>query len=197
MPVIEELETTQQTEPYLPTAKRSAKVGYTAVELLRPWLQTAVTTVALFLFVITFLIQGFCVFGSCMEPNLRTGERVLGNKLVYRLKSPVRGEVVVFKYPQDPEKVYIKRVIGLPGETIEIRGGKVYIDGWLLSEPYLAHTPHGYYGPERIKTGNLFVMGDYRDQSNDSRYWGELPIENIQAKAWLRYWPVKRLTLLR
>jgi signal peptidase I len=169
----------------------------TIAALARNWLQMAVMTVALFLFLVTFVVQGFAISGSCMEPNLVTGERLLGNKLVYRLYSPARGDVVVFHCPTDPNRMYIKRVIALPGETIEIRDGRVYIDGQKLREPYLVHTPHGFYGPQKVGPDNLFVMGDHRDQSNDSRNWGELPIQNVEAKAWVRFWPPGRLDLMR
>lgn len=166
-------------------------------EILKSWFKTALTTIALFFFIVTFIIQGYRVYGSCMEPNLFTGERVLGSKVVYRLSSPKRGDVVVFKYPKDPSKVFIKRVIGLPGETLEIRSGHVYINDKPLSEPYVKNIAHGSYGPERVKSGQLFVMGDFRDQSNDSRSWGELPIANIQAKGWLRYWPMNRIEIIK
>lgn len=198
MPVIDELDIALEQKELPPVPQQeSRKAGLLTFRLLRAWLRTVVTTVVLFLIVINFLVQGFCVFGSCMEPNLRTGERVLGNKLVYRFKSPARGDIVVFRYPLDPKKTYIKRVIGLPGEIVEIRGGRVFINSEPLAESYVVNTPHGYYGPERVEQGKLFVMGDYRDQSNDSRYWGELPMKNIQAKAWIRYWPVRRLDIMK
>lgn len=191
MPVAEELYVTP------PDVTELLDTEPTTVAVLKSWLRVLITSVALFLFTVTFIAQGFSVFGSCMEPNLRTGERVLGNKLIYRIESPARGDVIVFKYPKNPEKTFIKRVVGLPGETLEIRGGRVYINDRPLSEPYLVNAPHGSYGPETIKPGKLFVMGDYRDQSNDSRYWGELPVRNVEAKAWIRYWPVKRMDLMR
>ncbi|MBI2844646.1 MAG: signal peptidase I [Armatimonadetes bacterium] len=196
MPVIEEFDIITEKNPLTIPCEDEKPYG-SALQLLKVWLKTAITTVALFLFTVTFIIQGFSVYGSCMEPNLRTGERVLGNKFVYRLDSPERGDVVVFRYPQDPRKIFIKRVVGLPGEVLEIQSGQVYINGRLLDEPYVVHESHGSYGPEVIKPGYLFVMGDYRDQSNDSRVWGELPIENIEAKAWVRYWPLGRLEIMR
>ena len=165
--------------------------------ILKASLQVAVVAVVLFVLIVTFVVQGYCVSGNCMDPNLRTGERILGSKIVYRFKSLARGDIVVFKYPEDPNKIFIKRIIGLPGETIEMRAGQVYINGNPLREPYLLHDPHGSYGPEQIKLGYLFVMGDNRDQSNDSRYWGELPIKNVQAKAWIRYWPVNSVELVK
>jgi signal peptidase I len=187
-PILEELELT----PATPQSRRQEiRSG------IKAWAQTAAITSCLFFLVTAFVAQGFAVSGSCMEPNLWTGERILGNKLTYLVEPPMRGDVVVFRYPVDPRKTYIKRVIGLPGETIDIRSGRVYINSKLLNEPYVINTAHGDYGPETIKPGKLFVMGDYRDESNDSRIWGELPIANIKAKAWVRYWPVKRLEMMR
>jgi signal peptidase I len=145
---------------------------------------------------LVFGTRGFYVYGSCMEPNLKTGERVLAARFSYWFNPPQRGDVVIFKYPCDPSKNYVKRVIGLPGDTVEIRRGHLFVNGELLSEPYKLLAAHGDYGPARVRAGKLFVLGDNRDQSNDSRYWGELPLENVQAKALLLYWPPSRWHLL-
>ncbi|MDO8682230.1 MAG: signal peptidase I [Armatimonadota bacterium] len=166
-------------------------------QMLRESAQTIALAILVFLFTISFIAQGYRVYGSCMEPNLRTGERLLGSKLAYKLRSPARGDIVVFKCPQDRSQIYIKRVIGLPGELVEIRDGVVSINGKRLSEPYLTHIPHGSYRAGVVKNDYLFVMGDYRDCSNDSRFWGQLPVSDIQAKAWVRYWPLQRASALR
>jgi signal peptidase I len=150
-------------------------------------------TLVVFLIFTMFVVQGFKVYGSCMEPNLTTGERILGNKFVYMFERPARGDVIVFRYPLDPSRIYIKRVIGLPGETIEIRKGVVYVDDKPLKEDYVRRVPHGDYPKTWVRPDHLFVMGDFRDASNDSRYWGELPMENVEAKIWLRYWPMQKL----
>jgi len=165
--------------------------------LLREWFETLVLTLVLFLFIETFVIQGFKVYGQCMEPNLHSDERLLGNKLIYYLHPPQRGDIIVFKYPEDPSQVFIKRVVGLPGETVEIRAGRVYIGGQRLSEPYLIYPHHGDSPRQRVPEECLFVLGDNRDFSNDSRFWGMLPIKNVEAKAWLRYWPLRRIRILR
>lgn len=191
MPVVEEVQVVEELEQETVVSPRAQKLA-----MLNGWLQTSFITAALFFLVTRFVAQGFAVSGCCMEPNLVTGERVLGNKLSYAISSPSRGDVVVFKYPVDPTKTYIKRVIGLPGETVEVRSGRVYIDGTPLSEPYVVKLAHGDYGPEKVKSGRLFVMGDYRDESSDSRVWGELPEENIKAKAWVRYWPPRRAQVM-
>jgi signal peptidase I len=166
--------------------------------LFRDAAETFVMTVVVFLILVTFVVQGYKVSGSCMEPNLYTGERLLGNKFIYRFEKPIRGDVVVFKYPADPRKIFIKRIIGLPGDLIEIRAGKVFVNTKPLDEhTYVINSPHGCYGPIHVSKSRLFVLGDNRDQSNDSRYWGELPVRNIQAKAWLRYWPIGRLAAFK
>jgi signal peptidase I len=165
--------------------------------LWREWAETLLATLLIFLFVESFIVQGFKVYGSCMEPNLYTGERLLGNKLVYRLDGVHRGDIVVFRPPHRPDTPFIKRVIGLPGEVLEIRDNQVFINGRPLREPYLHLAWHDNRPAERVAAGELFVMGDNRDNSSDSRSWGELPLENVQAKAWLRYWPLSRLELLR
>lgn len=166
--------------------------------LLREFVETISMTAVVFLCLVTFVVQGFKVYGSCMEPNVQTGERLLGNKFVYRFGKPIRGDIVVFRYPPDPSKVFIKRVIGLPGETVEMRGGKVYVNNRPIDERlYVRTAAHGDFAPRKISKGHVFVLGDNRDESNDSRFWGELPVDKIQAKAWLRYWPLSRLTVFR
>lgn len=159
------------------------------------WSQTFLGATALFLAAQTFLVQGYQVYGACMEPNLWTGERLLGSKVAV-VSGIHRGDIVVFRPPHRPETTFIKRVVGLPGEVLEIRDNKVYVNGAHLTEPYLQRKWHDDRPPERIPSGMVYVMGDNRDNSNDSRIWGELPIKNIQAKAWLRYWPLGRVELL-
>jgi signal peptidase I len=162
----------------------------------REFTETLAMTFIVFLFLVTFVVQGYKVYGSCMEPNLRTGERLLGNKFVYRFEHPSRGDIVIFKYPADPRKTFIKRIVGLPGDTVQIDSGKVFINGEQLREGYVKNLAHGDFSPETIPSGYVFVLGDNRDESNDSRYWGDLPLDNIQAKAWFRYWPFSRVDVL-
>ncbi len=163
----------------------------------RGWLETGASTLLIFLLVESFVMQGYRVYGSCMEPNLRTGERLLGNKLAYQLGDIRRGDIVVFRPPHNPTTSFIKRVVALPGEVIRIRDNRVYINGRHLDEPYLRRTWHDDLPPTTVPPGRVFVMGDNRDNSSDSRAWGELPIHNIQARAWLRYWPPSRLEILQ
>jgi len=162
----------------------------------REWLDTAIATLLIFILAEVFVVQGYKVYGACMEPNLCTGERLLGNKLAYQIGGVSRGEIVVFRPPHDADTSFIKRVIALPGETIEIRNNQVWIDGEAIDEPYLRLAWHDGVKRTRVRRGMVFVMGDNRDNSSDSRTWGELPIDNIQARAWLRYWPLSRMEVL-
>jgi signal peptidase I len=186
-----------QTEIELPPLDTPPGRGNLAGQLLADAVKTVGITAVVFILLTNYVVQGFRVYGKCMEPNLRTGERLFGNKLIYNFKAPQRGDVVIFNYPLDPQRIYIKRVVGLPGESVAINSGRVYINGKPLSEPYLKHVPHGDFGPKKIGSKDVFVMGDFRDYSNDSRYWGSLPRKNIVAKAWLKYWPLGRTSVVR
>jgi signal peptidase I len=128
------------------------------------------------------------VDGFSMNPSLANGEYILVNKLAYRLGNPARGDIVVFSFPLDPEQDLIKRVIGLPGETITVQNGRVSVNGVLIDEPYIAASPL-YNGTWVVTADQLFVLGDNRNESKDSHEWGLLPMENIIGKAVLIYWP--------
>ena len=144
-----------------------------------------------------FVAQPVVVEGTSMVPQLHDGERLLVNKLIYYKFESVswghieRGDIVVFWFPNDPDKSYVKRVIGLPGEMVEIRAGRVYIDGQELAESYL-DTEHNKALPSfpsrKVEPHHYFVMGDNRDNSSDSRYWGLVPEKYIYGKAFFRYW---------
>lgn len=134
-----------------------------------------------------------------MVPTLQIGDRLLVEKVTYRLKSFQRGNIVVFKAPPKSglKEDLIKRVIGLPGETIMIRHGVVYINDTALKEPYIAQKPRDDFGPFTVDKNSVFVMGDNRNNSFDSRYWGTVPYKLIIGKAWVRYYPLNRLDLLK
>lgn len=183
-------------EPSVPAGRASARPAAAEGRWWLPYWQTATRAVLVFLALQLWVVQGYRVYGSCMEPNLCTGERLLGSKLAL-LQGIHRGDVVVFRPPHQPDTAYVKRVIGLPGEVIEIRHSRVFIDGRELKEPYLQRAWHDDRPPQRIGADRVFVLGDNRDNSNDSRMWGELPIRNISAKAWLRYWPPERIGWIR
>jgi signal peptidase I len=185
----------------------------------REYLESIVIAVILALFIRTFVVQAFKIPTGSMENNLLIGDHLLVNKFVFgptvtsleRWLLPVgrlrRGDVVVFKFPEQPERDFIKRVIGLPGETLEVRDKRVYIDGRPISEPYVhfleppeapsdRHEVTSFdlrerFGPVKVPAGHVFVMGDNRDNSEDSRYWGFLPHQNIKGLALMVYWSYK------
>ena len=178
----------------------------------REYFESIVIAVILALFVRTWVIQAFKIPTGSMEQNLLIGDHLLVNKFVYapaataaeRMLLPIgeyqRGDVLVFKYPEDPERDFIKRLIGLPGETIELRQSRVFINGEPIAEPYLdamrqgGHMPpdiRGTFGPQVVPEGHLFMMGDNRGDSQDSRYWGALPVGYVKGKAFVLYWSYK------
>jgi signal peptidase I len=150
-------------------------------------LETLILAVVLY-FGINAVSARVRVDGFSMDPSLANGEYILVNKLAYRLGEPARGDIVVFSFPLDPEQDLIKRVIGLPGETVSIQDGQVSVNGIPLDEPYIAASPL-YNGTWVVTDGQLFVLGDNRNESKDSHEWGLLPMENIIGKAVLIYWP--------
>ncbi|MCK5053564.1 MAG: signal peptidase I [Anaerolineales bacterium] len=150
-------------------------------------IQTVLIAGALFL-AVNLLTARIRVEGISMEPSLHEGQFVVVNRLAYRWDEADRGDIVVFRFPLKPSRRFIKRVIGLPGNTVTIRGGEVYIDGQVLEEPYLAATPR-YDGEWIIGPDEVFVLGDNRNNSSDSQNWGPLPTEEIIGKAVLIYWP--------
>jgi signal peptidase I len=182
----------------------------------REYFESIVIAVVLALFVRTFVVQAFKIPTGSMENNLLIGDHLLVNKFIVGptlskveekllpIEPIRRGDIVVFKYPEEPERDFIKRVIGLPGETIELKQRKIYINGTPLDEPYAhfieANEPGApseeetdldvrrKYGPVTVPAGHYFVMGDNRDNSQDSRYWGFLPRENVKGKALIIYW---------
>src|ERR671938_1419228 len=150
---------------------------------------------------VVFVVQPVKVEGTSMLPRLHDGERIFVNKLVYYHLPPLqRGDIVVFWFPDDPDKSYIKRVIGLPGEMVEVRDGRIRINGQELNEPYLdpqLNVSHMSEPPVIVKPHYYFVMGDNRDHSSDSRFWGLVPEKYIYGKALFRYWPVSAASVIR
>lgn len=170
-------------------------------KLVSRWLRELVVALIVAAAIILFVYQPVRVEGTSMMPGLVDSERIFINKFVYRLGmgGVQRGDTVVFLFPQDPRRSYIKRVIGVPGDTLEMREGQVWLNGSELSEPYV---PDEYRDPSnmapiRIPPGHYFVMGDHRSASNDSRTWGPLPVQAIYGKAVFVYWPLERMGTLR
>lgn len=165
--------------------------------LLKDIVEAVLIAVILAVIIRTFVIQPFFIPSSSMEPTLKPGDRIIVNKFIYRFKNIQRGDIIVFKYPLDPSRDFIKRVIGLPGETVEIRDSVLYINDKKVNQPFLPKgLKYGSYGPVQIPQGQYFMMGDNRNNSEDSRVWGFLPRDNVIGKAFVVFWPVDRLKLL-
>lgn len=161
--------------------------------------------IVIFILFGVFAVQPVVVEGTSMLPQLHDGERLLVNKLVYYKIQSVswghleRGDIVVFWYPNDPDKSYVKRIIGLPEETVEVRNGKVIIDGQELKEDYLDVNNNQTlpsFPSKKVDKHHYFVMGDNRDNSSDSRYWGLVPEKYIYGKAFFRYWKPSNMGFL-
>ncbi len=167
--------------------------------------ETLVIAGAIFVVIYAFLFRPFQVNGQSMYPNYHDGEYILTNLIALRLGSINRGDVIVFQAPPDPEKDYIKRVIGLPGDQIEVKNGGVLVNGKVLNESdYLASdvlSSQGSYLTEgktiTVPQGNYFVMGDNRPESSDSRAWGFVPKDKIIGESFFVYWPVTRMRLVK
>lgn len=145
-----------------------------------------------------FLFQPFVVDGSSMEPNFYDGDYLIVDQITYRFRSPERGEVIIFYAPTDPSKRFIKRVIGLPGETLETIDGQIQVTDKEGNQFFLDETYHPWGGVGNsfvvtLEESQYFVMGDNRDRSYDSRFWGYLPSDNIIGRAVLRLWPLDRI----
>jgi signal peptidase I len=177
--------------------------------LARDLIETAILALIIFL-PVRAMVQNFRVDGSSMENTLHNGQYILVNKAVYFkvdlsflnflpfvdfsdeqyiFRQPRRGDVVVFRYPGGPSRDFIKRIVGEPGDLVEIRDGLVFINGKALEESYTADRPQYTYGPQRVPPDQYFVLGDNRNNSFDSHSWGMVPEENIIGRAWLSYWP--------
>ena len=188
--------------------------------LVRELIETAILALLIFL-ALQFSVQNFRVEGSSMEPTLEDGQYLIANKLVYwrfsprdvaklipfidverteplyTFHPPRRGEVIIFRFPGDQSRDFVKRVIGVPGEKVEIRQGRVFIDDLELDEPYVIRPGRGSMAPVVVPPGSLFVLGDNRRASHDSRDWGPVPTDNIIGRGWLSYWPANRMHILR
>lgn len=161
------------------------------LRLLRDVFEAGVMAVILFM-VLQATVQNTVVEGQSMEPNLESGQRLLVNKLAYRFSEPARGDIVVIDSPRGTGEKLIKRIVGLPGETIELRGGRVYINGRLIDESYHPYFGMRSYPPTYIPPGHYFLLGDNRDHSGDSRVWGSVSKDLIVGRVWISLWPPER-----
>ncbi len=167
--------------------------------VLREYAEALIIAVLLALVIRTFVVQAFKIPSGSMLPTLQIGDHILVNKFVYNFWPIHRGDIIVFKFPQDESRDFIKRVIGLPGETVEVSGKEVLIDGKPLKEPYAVFSEGAFgrpgererVGPIVVPPNNLFMMGDNRDHSMDSRFWGFLNEAKVKGKAFLVYFSVR------
>jgi len=177
---------------------------------LRENIEAILVAIVLALFIRTFVIQAFKIPSGSMKETLKIGDHILVNKFIYGVKipflqttiipiaNPKRGDIVVFKFPEDPSKDFIKRVIGVAGDVVEVRDKKVYVNSKLLNHDFGIHTdsyifpksdqPRDNFGPVVVPPHSLFVMGDNRDQSYDSRFWGFVDLKAVKGKALMIYW---------
>jgi signal peptidase I len=154
--------------------------------LLREIVETALLIAIIFL-VVNALIGRFRIESVSMQPNLWEGEYVIVDKVSYALSGPQRGDIIVFEKARQPD--LIKRVIGLPGDTVEVRDERVFVNGTALTEPYIAHPPNYAFGPVQVEADRFFVLGDNRSNSSDSHVWGTVPRADIVGRALIIYWP--------
>jgi len=193
----------EQTTPPVEAAPGDAvpKEQHSAAGAALAWLRDLFLSVLIAVVVILFLYQPVKVEGTSMMPSLVNQERIFINKFIYRfgLADIGRGDTVVFWFPGDPSKSYIKRVIGVPGDSVEIHDGTVVVNGRALPEPYVQEEFRDRFSmPRRTVPGDeYFVLGDHRSSSNDSRAWGMVPRRYIYGKAVFVYWPLERLGVLR
>jgi signal peptidase I len=173
-------------------AAQTVSPAHTLRKEIRVWTRDLLIAIGLALVIIVFLYQPVKVEGTSMAPLLSDQERIFINKFVYRFEPIERGDVVVFWYPLDHTKSFIKRVVGLPGETIQLRQGVLYVNGKTVPEPYVPpqYEDSSDFGPATVPKDSFFVLGDHRISSNDSRVFGPVPSQFIYGRAVFAYWPV-------
>jgi signal peptidase I len=181
--------------PGFPGAEVRSQLSATG-KMVRETLEAILIAVLLALFIRTFVVESFLVLGNSMEPNLHNRERLFINKIVYRLREPGQGEIIVFRYPKDPGRDFVKRVIACGGDTLEIRDGTVYVNGERLAETYQPDRDYADFPAVEVGEGMIFVLGDNRDNSEDSRFFGAVPRGYIKGRALFVYWPLQRWRFL-
>ncbi len=174
--------------------------------IFREYVETIIIAVVLALFIRTFIVQSFKIPSDSMVPTLLSkpiNDRIMVNKFIYKFNPPKRGDVVVFRSPLEPKKNFIKRVVALGGEEVEIKNASIYIDRMKLNEPeeianiyYYSSGPYGS-GKVDVPLGEIYVLGDNSANSQDSRYWGFVPLENVAGKAMFIFWPPYRMGKVR
>lgn len=167
-------------------------------EEIKDWIISILIAVVLAFFIRYFIVELYMVEGPSMRPTLVNSERLVVNKFIYRFKAPERGDIIVFRYPRDPSRDFIKRVIGIPGDTIEIKDGRVFVNGQLLNETYILEKTRGSYSLATVPEGHIFVMGDNRNNSEDSRFKdvGFVSHDLVKGKAVMIFWPLDHIKSL-
>lgn len=163
--------------------------------MIRELLETVISAGIIAFIIITFIGQVTVVRGASMEPTLHDNERLVANKISYRFETPERGEIIIFKPPLEIKRNYIKRIIGVPGDKIEITKGEIYLNDKKLEEPYVKNRSHEDMPPTIVPDNSFFVLGDNRPNSSDSRYWGFVPRKNVVGRAWVVFWPLNRIRI--
>lgn len=171
--------------------ENSQKKKTNAKREIMEWIIVIEVAVILAVVLNMFLIVNAVIPSASMETTIMTGDRIFGNRLAYKSAEPARGDIVIFKFPDDEKQLFIKRLIGMPGDELEVKDGVVYINGEALDEPYLAAIPYGDYGPVNVPENAYFVMGDNRNNSADSRFWNQPFVyrDKILGKAVFCYFP--------
>ncbi len=179
-----------------------AKGSMAIINSILEFIKTVAIIILIAFFVRFYLIQPFVVEGSSMEPNFHNAEYLLVDKISYRFREPKRGDVIVFHPPNSPALNYIKRIIALPGEQIEIKSGEIFVNSVRIDEPYiptgktLVRNSEAANLSQKLGTDQYFVLGDNRDHSSDSREWGNVPKANIIGRAWLVVFPPRNFGLV-
>lgn len=178
--------------------KKSGKEKMSLGEELKDWGISIVIALVLAFFIRHFIVELYLVEGPSMRPTLENHERLVVNKFIYKFRAPERGEVLVFSYPKDPSRDFIKRVIAVPGDTIEIKEGRVFVNQQLQNESYILSKTRGSYPLSTVPEGHIFVMGDNRNNSEDSRFSdvGFVPFDLLKGKAVMVFWPLDQLRTL-
>lgn len=166
---------------------------------LKAWVRDLVLSLSIAALIVVFLCQPVRVEGTSMLPQLVDKQRIFVNKFVYRIDSVARRDVIVFRFPADPSRSYIKRVVGLPGDTVEIQRGAVFVNGKAITEPYVpeAYRDRASHSSVTVPESAYYVLGDHRNTSNDSRTWGTVDEAFITGKAVFAYWPPERFGIVR
>ena len=175
-----------------PSVAEPRSLGERIGDELIVWLRTLVSAAVYATLIVTFGFQVARVDGQSMAPTLRDHDRLIVNKLAYRVDEPKIGDIVMLLYPHDPDKAFVKRVVAAEGDQVKIIGGKVYRNGVLMDDSFVLpeYRSHEDFGPTVIRQGYYFVMGDHRNGSSDSRNWGEVPEKYIIGRVQVRWWPL-------